>query len=157
VFKEEPRLVEETRGWRAEEGDIILFLEFLFLRPNATWTTSGGDRQDGSYNKSGGKNENGWESLASLGHEGGRATRWAKHRDCRSFPLATRAFLNFRVALALREPHVLRIDTISAQTLALVEELLGWRASNWEYNSVSTREKSSLWKGPPFLLLILIR
>lgn len=65
------------------------------------------------------------------GTRGARYALAAKNRDCRFFPLAAGAFLNFRVVLALREPHVLRIDTISALRYVLTEELLGRRASNW--------------------------
>lgn len=49
-----------------------------------------------------------------MGIFGARYALLAKHRDCRLFPLVTGVYLNLRVALALREPHVLRIGTISA-------------------------------------------
>lgn len=62
-----------------------------------------------------------------MGIFGARYALAAKHRDCRLIPLATALFLNLRVALALREPHVLRIDTIGAERVRLYENCWGAR------------------------------
>ena len=69
------------------------------------------------------------------GNLGARYALGAKLHDCRHFPLATGGLLNLRVALASREPHVLRINTRSApRSLGpRMGELLGWTTSCGKY------------------------